>query len=134
ACLMAGILVDFLGLVVVTMLVFGIADYLWQRLEHLRRNRMSRRELTDEMKDSEGDPHVRHQRRQRGQEIAMNRMIADVPKASVVIVNPTHYAVALQWSRSDTGPPLCLAKGTDLVAGRIREAAISAGVPVRSDP
>lgn len=128
------VLLDFLGLVFVMMLVFGIADYLWQRLEHVRRNRMSRQELTDEMKESEGDPHVKHQRRQRGQDIALNQMIADVPKANVVIVNPTHYAVALKWSRQDQGPPVCVAKGTDAVAARIREAAMAAGVPVRSDP
>jgi flagellar biosynthetic protein FlhB len=68
------------------------------------------------------------------QAIAQNRMMADVPKADVVIVNPTHYAVALKWSRGSRRAPVCLAKGVDHVAARIREAAATAGVPIRSDP
>lgn len=95
---------------------------------------MTRQEMLDELKQSEGDPHLRAQRRQRGEAIALNRMMADVPKADVVIVNPTHYAVALRWDRSSGRAPLCVAKGTDIVAGQIREAAAAAGVPIRSDP
>lgn len=64
----------------------------------------------------------------------MNRMLADVPKADVVVVNPTHYAVALQWNRRAGRAPVCLAKGTDEIAARIREAAAAAGVPIHSDP
>ena len=121
-------------------LVFGLAaatgaiDYLWQRQEHLRRNRMSRQELMEEFKESEGDPHVRGQRRRRAEAIATNRMLAEVPKADVVIVNPTHYAVALRWDRARRRAPVCVAKGVDEVAARIREAAATAGVPVRPDP
>lgn len=126
--------VAFLGVVLLVSLTIGGLDFLWQRAEHMRKNRMSRKELTDEQKDSEGDPYMKQARRQKGYEIAMNQMMADVPDASVVIVNPTHYAVALKWDRTSPGAPVCVAKGVDLVAARIREAATEAGVPIHSDP
>lgn len=131
---MLQILLDFLFLTLLIGLVFGGLDYLWQINLHSFRNRMTRKEVLDEMKDSEGDPQVKQQRRQRGQEIATNRMLLDVAKADVVIVNPTHYAVALKWQRSDRTAPVCLAKGTDEIAARIREKAAEAGVPLHSDP
>lgn len=126
-----------LGLMTLVLLVamgLGALDLLFQRAEHIRKNRMSRKELTDETKESEGDPHLKGERRQKGVEIAMNQMIADVPAADVVVVNPTHYAVALAWDRGAGGAPRCVAKGVDAVAARIREAAIEAGVPLHSDP
>lgn len=125
---------DFLIFVSLLALAFGAVDYLWQRAEHLRMQRMSRTELLDEMKDTEGDPWIRQQRRQRGFDIATNRMMADVPKADVVIVNPLHVAVALRWERASGGAPVCVAKGMDEVALRIRALAVEAGVPVRRDP
>ncbi|NUB44607.1 flagellar biosynthesis protein FlhB [Fertoebacter nigrum] len=128
------LLVAFLSLVVLIAVVIGALDYLWQRQEHLRRHRMSRQDMLDEVKGSEGDPAMKAQRRQRGQEIATNRMLADVPKADVVVVNPTHYAVALKWSRGDQRAPICLAKGVDEIALRIREKAIASGVPLHHDP
>ena len=124
----------FLLLVFVLAAVIGGLDYLWQRASHIRKNRMSRQDLIDEQKGSEGDPHMKAQRRQRGQEIATNRMLLDVPKADVVIVNPTHYAVALRWSRGTGQAPVCVAKGTDAVAARIRAIAAEAGVPIHRDP
>ena len=127
-------LVEFLLLVFLVAVVLGALDYLWQRHEHLRRNRMSRQELMDELKQSEGDPHMRGQRRQRAEAIATNRMLADVPRADVVIVNPTHFAVALRWDRAQGQAPICVAKGVDEVAARIREAAVAAGVPIHLDP
>jgi flagellar biosynthetic protein FlhB len=125
---------DFLVLVSVLALAFGAIDYLWQRAEHLRQQRMSRKELVDESKETEGDPWIRQQRRQRGMEIAMNRMLTDVPKADVVIVNPVHVAVALRWNRAGGGAPVCVAKGVDEVALRIRAVATDAGIPIRRDP
>lgn len=131
---MARLLTEFLAvLLVFTALVAGI-DYLWQRSEHFRRNRMSQKELRDETKESEGDPHMKFERRRRGMDIATNRMLAEVPKADVVIVNPLHYAVALKWSRKKGAAPVCVAKGVDEVAARIREAAAEAGVPIHRDP
>lgn len=125
---------EFLVLVCALALVMGGVDYCWQRFEHLRRNRMSRQELTDEVKDSEGDPQFRAHRRQRAREIATNRMLKDVASADVIVVNPTHYAVALRWNRATRGAPVCVAKGVDEIAARIRERAANAGVPVHSDP
>lgn len=131
---MLRIMVEFLFLVFLLACASGAIDLLWQRAQHVRRNRMSHKEMRDEVKDSEGDPYVKAQNRQRGQEIAMNRMLQDVALADVVIVNPTHYAIALRWKRSDKTAPICVAKGVDELAARIRERAVIAGVPLHSDP
>ncbi len=128
------LILEFLTIVLLIALSIGAVDYLWQRQEHARKNMMSRKEMTDESKQSEGDPHTKQQRRQKGYEIAMNQMLADVPTADVVVVNPTHYAVALKWDRAAGGAPKCVAKGVDEIAARIREAASEAGVPIHRDP
>lgn len=117
-----------------TSLLFGLGDYLWEFFDHRRRNRMSQQELREEHRESEGDPHMKGARRQRAREIATNQMLADVARCDVVIVNPTHYAVALKWDRASGRAPFCLAKGTDEIAARIRERAQTAGVPIHSDP
>lgn len=132
--LMMNLLFRFLFIVIAVALAIGVVDYLWQYAEHMRKNRMSRKEIQDETKDAEGDPHMKQQRRQRAQEIATNQMMADVPQADVVIVNPTHFSVALKWSRTAGSAPVCVAKGVDEVAAAIREAAGQAGVPIHSDP
>ena len=132
--LMSELIIEFLLLVFVMSLLVGGVDYLWQVASHLRKNRMSRKELEDETKASEGDPFQKQQRRQRGYEIAMNQMLADVPKADVVMVNPTHYAVALKWDRNSPGAPVCVAKGVDEIAARIRQIAEDAKIPIHSDP
>lgn len=131
---MMRLVVEFLALALGVAAVIGALDFLWQRHEHRRRLRMSRKELMDELRQAEGDPHLRQERRRRGQEIATNRMILDVAKADVVVVNPTHYAVALRWKRGDRHAPICVAKGVDEVAARIRAAAAEAGVPLHRDP
>lgn len=131
---MMRMIVEFMALVLVIMLAIGIIDYLWQTFDHRRRQRMSHKELRDEHRQSEGDPHMKQARRQRAREIAASSMLADVARASVVIVNPSHYAVALQWDRGSRGAPVCLAKGVDEIAARIRERAHEAGVPLHSDP
>ena len=125
---------QFLMLALLFAVLVGGVDYGWQVFQHLMRNRMSRKELMDEMNDSEGDPHVKMQRRMRGQEIAQNQMLADVAKADVVIVNPTHYAVALKWKRGDKSAPILVAKGVDEIAAKIRERAAEHGVPLHRDP
>lgn len=109
-------------------------DVLWQRHAHLRQHRMSDQELKDEFKESEGDPTFKSARRAKAQEIAMNKMMHDVAQSDVVIVNPTHYAVALKWDRSRGGAPICVAKGVDETAARIRERATLSGIPIFSDP
>lgn len=131
-------LADMLSAFLLVMLLVGAAiavlDYLWQVHEHRRRHRMSHRELRDEVKEAEGDPHLKQERRRRGHAIATSHMLAEVPKADVVVVNPEHYAVALRWDRASGRVPVCVAKGVDEVATRIRAAAAAAGVPLRRDP
>ncbi len=131
---MSDLIVEFLLLIFVMMLLIGGVDYLWQVASHLRKNRMSRKELEDETKTNEGDPHHKQTRRQRGYEIAMNKMLAEVPNADVILVNPTHYAVALKWNRNSVGAPVCVAKGVDEIAARIREIADASNIPIHEDP
>ena len=134
AAKLMGLLPGALVPVLVVATAVGAADWLWQGASHIRKNRMTRKEMTDEHKEMEGDPHFKQHRRNRAQEIANNRMLAQVPTADVVIVNPTHYAVALRWSRAPGAAPEVVAKGVDEIARAIREAAAGAGVPIRSDP
>lgn len=132
--LLMQLLIQFMVLVLIIALITGGIDFFWQRAQHIRQNRMSRKDMIDESKDQDGDPHMKAQRRQRGYDLATNQMLADVPKADVIIVNPTHYAVALKWNRAARQAPVCLAKGTDEIAARIRERAAEAGIPIHSDP
>lgn len=134
ASLMAGLVLKFLLILFLLQLAIGGADLLWQIHHHRQKLRMTRKEMMDELKESEGDPHLKSARRQRAQEVATNRMLTDVATADVVVVNPTHYAVALKWDRKQGGAPLCVAKGVDEVARRIRERAAEHGVPIHSDP
>lgn len=126
--------IELLSVVLLVAVSIGAIDYMWQRMEHTRKNMMSDKEIRDEQKEAEGDPHMKQKRRQRAYEIAMSQMMADVPDADVVIVNPTHYAVALKWSRLPGEAPVCVAKGVDEVALTIRRLATEAGVPIHSDP
>ncbi len=132
--LLADLCIAFLLVVVLIASTIGGIDAIWQHGEHRRKNMMSHKEIMDESKDAEGDPHLKAERRQRAQAIAMSQMMGDVPDADVIIVNPTHYAVALTWEKSVGGAPRCVAKGVDEVAARIRAVAIENGVPIHSDP
>lgn len=134
AVLIGDMLTGFLWALFLTSLAIGAADWFWQRHSTHKKQMMSRQEVLDETRDSEGDPHLKQARRQHGLDIATQRMLADVPKADVVIVNPQHYAVALKWSRAEGSAPVCVAKGVDEVAARIRETAEVSGVPIRRDP
>jgi flagellar biosynthetic protein FlhB len=131
---LSSLIVEFVFLILLIAAVIGAIDYFWQKAEHLRRNRMTRQELLDELKSSDGDPHMKSQRRQKAIGIATNKMLSDVRNADVVIVNPTHYAVALKWKRGSQHAPICLAKGVDEIAAKIRERASEAGIPLHSDP
>ncbi|WP_347137949.1 flagellar type III secretion system protein FlhB [Paracoccus sp. SSK6] len=123
-----------LALALAISVLFAGLDMGWQWFDHRRKNRMTRKEIEDEYKDSEGDPHFKAARRQRAVDIATHQMLADVGRADVVIVNPTHYAVALEWKRGSGRAPVCLAKGTDEIAARIRERAREHRVPIFPDP
>lgn len=125
---------QFLVVCIVISASLAAIDYMWQLAELRRRNMMSRKELQDEAKSTEGDPHLKQERRQRAYKIAMSGMMAEVPKSDVVITNPTHYAVALKWDRTAGSAPECVAKGKDKLAQKIRETAIEAGVPIHPDP
>jgi flagellar biosynthesis protein FlhB len=134
AALLSRLVLEFLFILFLIQLALGGVDYLWQLYRHGQRHRMSRKEMMDEFKESEGDPHLKAARRQRAQEVATNRMLADVGTADVVVVNPTHFAVALKWDRSKGAAPVCVAKGVDEIAARIRERAAEHGVPIHRDP
>lgn len=134
AVLLAEICLSFLMTVVIVAGLIGIIDAIWQHFEHLRKNKMSRKEIMDETKKSEGDPYLKQERRQRAQAIASNSTLSNVADADVVIVNPTHYAVALKWERKPGAAPICVAKGVDEIALRIRELAHENAVPIHSDP
>ena len=114
-------------------LVFALIDVPFTRARHESRLKMSRQELQDEQKENEGDQNIKAQRRRRAEKIALNSMLKEVKEADVLIVNPTHYAVALKWERNGPHLPRCVAKGTDDVALRLRQAAHTAGVPIRED-
>ena len=133
-----GIIRNNILLVLVAALVayafIAAADFIFQRQSFMKRNRMSRREIKDELKQSEGDPMVRAKLRQIRQERAQRRMMAAVPDATVVIMNPTHFAVALKYEQGETPAPLCVAKGVDQVALNIRELAEEHNVPIVEDP
>ncbi|WP_439595297.1 EscU/YscU/HrcU family type III secretion system export apparatus switch protein [Falsiroseomonas sp.] len=113
----------------------GIAglDVMWVRYRHFSRLRMSKQELREEAKDSEGDPHMKARRRQMRQAQGRRRMMSAVPRADVVVTNPTHYAVALSYG-GDGGAPKVVAKGVDAMAARIREVAQAHGVPLVANP
>jgi flagellar biosynthetic protein FlhB len=126
--------VYFLGMITLAAAVIAAADFPWRKFQHEQKLRMTMEDLKRENKENEGDPHLKFARRERANAIARNRMLSDVPKANVVIVNPTHYAVALSWDRKKGGAPVCVAKGVDALAARIREIAAESGVPIRRDP
>jgi flagellar biosynthetic protein FlhB len=122
-----------LGTVVAIMAVVAAADYLFQYRQWFDRQKMSMQELREEFKQSEGDPTVKARMRQIRQQRARKRMMAAVPKASVVITNPDHYAVALQYE-AGMSAPVCVAKGVDLIALKIKEVAAEHDVPVVENP
>jgi flagellar biosynthetic protein FlhB len=118
-----------MGAVVAMLAVVAIADYFFQYRQWYERQKMSLQEMKEEFKQSEGDPHVKGRIRQLRQARMRKRMMAAVPKASVIITNPTHYAVALSYERGMSAP-ICVAKGTDLIALKIREVAGQHDIPI----
>lgn len=120
------------GVLAVLTLIAGL-DYAWQRHSWHKKLRMSVKELRDEYKEQEGDPHIEARIRQIRRERASRRMMTQVPQAAVVITNPTHYSVALKYDAGMTAP-ICLAKGQDLVALKIREIAREHDIPIVENP
>ncbi|MBR0856493.1 flagellar biosynthesis protein FlhB [Bradyrhizobium liaoningense] len=121
--------VHLLGAVVAALAIVAIADYFFQYRSWFQRQKMSLQEIKEEFKQSEGDPHIKGKIRQLRQQRAKKRMMAAVPKAAVIITNPTHYSVALSYERGMTAP-ICVAKGVDNLAFKIREIAREHDIPI----
>ena len=121
--------IHLLGAVVAALAVVAIADYFFQYRSWFQRQKMSLQEIKEEFKQSEGDPHIKGKIRQLRQQRAKKRMMTAVPKASVIITNPTHYSVALSYERGMSAP-ICVAKGVDNIAFKIREIAREHDIPI----
>jgi flagellar biosynthetic protein FlhB len=124
---------DMLGAVVAILAIVAAADYFFQYRTWYDRLKMSLREMKDEFKQSEGDPKIKAKIRQLRHQRMKKRMMTDVPKASVIITNPTHFAVALQYERG-MNAPICVAKGADNIALKIREIAAKHDIPIVENP
>lgn len=116
------------------MFVVAILDYVYQRFEFMKSMRMSLKEIKDEHKQQEGDPHIKSKLRQVRMERARQRMMAAVPSADVVVTNPTHYAIALKYETGTMRAPILVAKGVDEVAFRIRDVAKEHDIPIVENP
>jgi flagellar biosynthetic protein FlhB len=119
---------------VLALLAMSLLDYLFQRHQYEQSIKMTRTELKQELKQSEGDPLIKARIRQIARERARRRMMQAVPEADVVITNPTHYSVALKYDNATMAAPTVVAKGKNLIALRIREIAVEADVPIVQEP
>lgn len=132
--IVAGICFGVWWRITIAMLIIGIADYGYQRWQYEQDLRMTAQEARQEMKEMEGDPHIKRRVRQLQRQMAAQRMMKAVPEADVVITNPTHYAVALRYDSESMQAPVVVAKGMRLVAQRIREIAQENRVPIVQKP
>ena len=114
----------------IALILLSIPDYLFQRRQHRESLKMTKQEVREERRMSEGDPLVRGRLRERMRELLARNMMRNVPRADVVVTNPTHFAIALEWNRSTMEAPMVLAKGADNLAARIREIATENSVPL----
>ncbi|RUW24110.1 MULTISPECIES: flagellar biosynthesis protein FlhB [unclassified Mesorhizobium] len=128
-----GIFVDILVSIVFVMGLIAVADIVWSRFHWRRDLRMTKQEVKDELKQSEGDPIVKSRLRSLARDRARQRMMTAVPRATLVIANPTHYSIALKYVREEDSAPVVLAKGQDLVALKIREIAREHNIPIFED-
>jgi flagellar biosynthetic protein FlhB len=115
-------------------LVVGVCDLLWQRHRYTKQLRMSKHEVKQETKEQQGSPHIKQKIRRLQRDAARRNMMKAVPTATAVIVNPTHYAVAIKYAMDGAAAPKVVAKGKNYVAARIRKRAIEAGVPIVENP
>lgn len=116
------------------LLIIGLADYFWQRFQLEESLKMTKQEVKDEMKNMEGDPAIKARIRKAQFKMAMQRLRTEVPKADVIVTNPTHYSVALQYDDATMGAPRVVAKGKDHLAMRIREIAREHEIPIIERP
>ena len=116
------------------LLVLAVFDYFYQRHEHQKSLMMTKQELKEEYKQTEGNPQIRSRIREKQRQISMRRMMAEVPKADVVITNPTHFAIALKYDVKVADAPYVLAKGKDLIAIKIKEVARENDIEIVENP
>ncbi len=114
--------------VAILLVILAVFDYMYQRYEHNKNLRMSKQDIKDEYKNIEGDPLIKSKIRERQKQMAMRRMMQEVPNADVVITNPTHFSIALKYEAGKMSAPVVLAKGQDYVALKIREVATANGI------
>ena len=120
--------------VAIAMFFIALFDLLYQRFQYIKSLRMSRQEIRDEYKQSEGDPMIKQRLRRLRQERANKRMMAEVPKADVIITNPTHFSIALKYDQATMKAPQVIAKGQDNIALKIREVAKENNIPIVENP
>ncbi|HKE37173.1 MAG TPA: flagellar biosynthesis protein FlhB [Candidatus Baltobacteraceae bacterium] len=116
------------------LVVVGILDHVWMRYQYEDSLKMTKQEVKDEWRQSEGNPEAKAALKRRQREFARRRMMAAIPRATVVVTNPTHFAVALEWNELEMEAPVVTAKGADLVAKRIRQLAQEHGIPIMENP
>ncbi len=129
-----GLIRDMLQSIAILVGALALFDYVYQRRAFMKRMRMSLQEIRDEVKQSEGDPHIKSRIRAIRISRSRRRMMAAVPSANVIVTNPTHYAVALKYDQGQMAAPVVVAKGVDAIAMKIREAATGAGIPIVESP
>lgn len=134
ATLIGKLAMKILWWIAVPLVAISLLDMIYQRWQHARDMRMSKQEIKDESKQTEGDPEVKNRIKRAQREIARRRMMDEVPQADVIITNPTHWAVALKYERAKMTAPTVTAKGTDQVALRIRAIATENRIPIVEDP
>jgi flagellar biosynthetic protein FlhB len=116
--------------VLIVLMSLGLIDYLYQKWKHARDLKMTKQQVKDEMKQSEGDPEVKRRRIRIQRQIAMQRIAAAVPKADVIVTNPEHISIAIQYDPARMNAPKVIAKGADFIAMRIRQIAMQHGIPI----
>jgi len=127
------ITVRLLSAICIATVLLVVADIVWARVQWRRNLRMTRQEVKDEMKNTEGDPLVKSRLRSLARDRSRNRMMSNVPRATLVLANPTHYSIALRYVHEEGGAPLVIAKGQDLIALKIREIAKENNIPIIED-
>jgi len=115
-------------------LLLGVVDLVWNRRRYLKQLRMTKQEIREELKDQEGSPHIKMRIRRIQRDLARRKMMKQIPNATAVIVNPTHYAVAIRYTVNSPGAPTVIAKGKNYLAARIRQQAIQHEVPIIENP
>jgi flagellar biosynthetic protein FlhB len=131
---MAGVMFSILVKCCILLILIALADYVFSRWEMEKKMKMTKQEIKEEHKETEGDPQIKQKVRAIQRDMARRRMMADVPKADVIITNPTHFAVAVSYKRGEMDAPMIMAKGADHLARRIREIGAQHGVPVVENP